>query len=920
MQNITGKHFDTNYTINAVKTGYATNWNIINLSTNYVLPSNYVSITLSNATPANPTAYFGTNPVDNYNDTDGSVTFDFKCSSNVSISWIRLYTNTTGTWQVNYSNSSYTNNTWLNITITGIPSGNHKWAVWCNDTGANTSTTTNRTFTVDAISPVAMQGTNPIDNYNSSSSIVVFDLKCSDNKGVNTIQLWGNWTGAWHANYTNSSYTNNTWLNITVNNISNGRDYKWAVWCNDTLGNSSWAGNRTFAVDTVAPTTTLISPANDYNSSSRSITFSCSASDNLNLANITLYGNWTGSWIANQTNSSPRNNTATTFTKIINNGRYAWNCRACDNSNNCAFAASNRTFNVSSADTPPNASFGINPVDNYNSTSQSVTFDFKCSDDTGVDTIGVYSNWTGTWGSIYSNGSYTNNTWLNVTLTGGSNGNYAWAVWCNGTSGLTNITQNRSLNINVPSPPSPPSGGGGGGGGGTSQQTGLSYYFSEINPGSSVIINISKDIRLMRIEISVISKANFVTITINNLSGKPSNVSVLANAYKYFEIKHQNIQNVLKIAKIKFKVAKTWISMNSIDSDKVYLYRYTTDWIKLVTIKLNEDVDYVYYEAETPGFSFFAISGESIAQNVCTPSEKKCVGSELQTCNTAGTDWYTMTCDYGCDSSTLTCKISESACTSGSKRCSGNELQQCDGTNWTTVQLCDYGCDNLNIVCIQKSENKSDMIIPIVLVASGIIIIIFVVLMVVIIRSNKQKYVQPTFDMFPDEPVNTQSDQNVIFDKYSSSDIDITSLTPKQQTNRPPVVNSAPVTPRPPKPRDNSVQTSVFVRNQKNQIPVASVAMLTAQPANVRPLESVRFDGSKSSVPGGTVVAYYFDYGNGQNSGWVSDNFIYYAYLQAGFYYAKLKVKDNNGVESAWSANVTINVQSSRPTDLPNNI
>lgn len=73
--------------------------------------------------------------------------------------------------------------------------------------------------------------------------------------------------------------------------------------------------------------------------------------------------------------------------------------------------------------------------------------------------MGIYSNWTGTWESIYSNTSYQNDTWLNVTLTALSNGNYVWLIWCNDSLGLENLTQNRSLIIDVPSR----SGGGGGG-------------------------------------------------------------------------------------------------------------------------------------------------------------------------------------------------------------------------------------------------------------------------------------------------------------------------------------------------------------------------------------------------------------------------------------------------------------------------
>lgn len=93
-------------------------------------------------------------------------------------------------------------------------------------------------------------GTNPVNNYITDSSSMAFDFKCSYNSTIETIQLWTNTTGTWHANYTNNSYTNNTWLNITVQGIPNG-NYKWAVYCNESLGSSDWTNtNRTFTIDT----------------------------------------------------------------------------------------------------------------------------------------------------------------------------------------------------------------------------------------------------------------------------------------------------------------------------------------------------------------------------------------------------------------------------------------------------------------------------------------------------------------------------------------------------------------------------------------------------------------------------------------------------------------------------------------------
>jgi cobalamin biosynthesis Mg chelatase CobN len=39
--------------------------------------------------------------------------------------------------------------------------------------------------------------------------------------------------------------------------------------------------------------------------------------------------------------------------------------------------------------------------------------------------------------------------------------------------------------------------------------------------------------------------------------------------------------------------------------------RYTTQWDELPTLKTGDDDTYVYYEAESPGLSYFAISGKA---------------------------------------------------------------------------------------------------------------------------------------------------------------------------------------------------------------------------------------------------------------------------------------------------------------------
>ncbi|MCM1985721.1 PGF-pre-PGF domain-containing protein [Methanococcoides seepicolus] len=63
---------------------------------------------------------------------------------------------------------------------------------------------------------------------------------------------------------------------------------------------------------------------------------------------------------------------------------------------------------------------------------------------------------------------------------------------------------------------------------------------------------------------------------------------------------------------IGFRVERSWIGANDIDGSAIKLNRYHDGtWNPLPTTKVQESKDYIYFEAKTPGFSPFAITGET---------------------------------------------------------------------------------------------------------------------------------------------------------------------------------------------------------------------------------------------------------------------------------------------------------------------
>ncbi|MDW7733257.1 MAG: PGF-pre-PGF domain-containing protein [Methanolobus sp.] len=69
------------------------------------------------------------------------------------------------------------------------------------------------------------------------------------------------------------------------------------------------------------------------------------------------------------------------------------------------------------------------------------------------------------------------------------------------------------------------------------------------------------------------------------------------------------LPELISDAMVVFKVEKSWIESSGVDPDSIKLLRYSgSEWKQLPTSRTGEGDAYLYYVAETPGFSPFAIS------------------------------------------------------------------------------------------------------------------------------------------------------------------------------------------------------------------------------------------------------------------------------------------------------------------------
>ena len=178
-----------------------------------------------------------------------------------------------------------------------------------------------------------------------------------------------------------------TWLTLTFNSSDSqyfhtGFNIRFATTLDGAGGAENlWIDNInvSYIVETTKPNFTLKSPEDIFNTSSSLIIFNQSVSDNIALSNVSLFGNWTGSYIRNQTNSTGLNNADYFFNITLNtNGNYIWAYEACDPSNNCNLS---NNFTLTFDNTGPSVT-----ASNVNQTSVNVN-DYICVNATATDTF-----------------------------------------------------------------------------------------------------------------------------------------------------------------------------------------------------------------------------------------------------------------------------------------------------------------------------------------------------------------------------------------------------------------------------------------------------------------------------------------------------------------------------------------------------
>ncbi len=242
--------------------------------------------------------------------------------------------NNSGEWNVSYN-------------VSTLFEGMHTLTVFANDSLGNVNDAETITFVVDNTPPrVVFVSPDEGEIYIFTSSNQTFNVTVRDmNLTIDTVLFsFDNATGEGF-NLTATNQSGHWVASCNVSILADGTNSV-TVFANDTVGNLNNTEVLSFTVAANNPVVTLDSPVDHFNSSSATITFDCSATDNLALADLTIYGDWGSGWHANETAVINGTDNETTFSITLVDGTYLWNCLASDTEANTAFAAANRSITI----------------------------------------------------------------------------------------------------------------------------------------------------------------------------------------------------------------------------------------------------------------------------------------------------------------------------------------------------------------------------------------------------------------------------------------------------------------------------------------------------------------------------------------------------------------------------------------------
>jgi PGF-pre-PGF domain-containing protein len=279
----------------------------------------------------------------------------------------------------------------------------------------------------------------------------------------------------------------------------------------------------------------------------------------------------------------------------------------------------NRIYIHSTLEPPVLASITVSPATVTLAAGEVQQFTATAYDQTGSEMPRVVVTWTisdGTIGTLDENGLFMARSAGSATITA-SNGTVQGTATVtvqesgggSGGGSSAKVTPTPTAASTLPLPTSSPS------------VTRVSRTVPALKANEEVAM-IFEEMDITLLALTADSDVHDLTMRVERIE-KPANIptpdSTGAIPYAYYEISAEYEGDASLKGRIEFKVSTSWITNNHIGNVTLTRYEEEGGWAALPTSKVGADNELVYYEAEMPALSLFAIVGvKNLTDTVAT--------------------------------------------------------------------------------------------------------------------------------------------------------------------------------------------------------------------------------------------------------------------------------------------------------------
>jgi PGF-pre-PGF domain-containing protein len=287
--------------------------------------------------------------------------------------------------------------------------------------------------------------------------------------------------------------------------------------------------------------------------------------------------------------------------------------------------AENYTFEFNASDSLSNSNATVNVtgvhIDNTSPAINSLSVGILTASG-GVLTVNSTDVLSGMSGCTYTNagsGSLSLSAGFYVATLSGLTASTAYTVNVTCTDNAGNNQSNNTASFTTSAAAAAASTSTGGGGGSVTSQVAGQFskvVWESIDADETATVSvIDGEVGITEVRFDASKKLYGMWMKVEKKDSLPSKVNNFdLKVYKYIEITKSLAfrEGDMVNPEIDFKIEKSWLTDEGLNKDNLGLFRYVdNEWVELISTINKEDSDYVYYTAETPGFSYFAIGQKS---------------------------------------------------------------------------------------------------------------------------------------------------------------------------------------------------------------------------------------------------------------------------------------------------------------------